>query len=59
MVTVFSEYPSLKPADQVESDTACNNDFRGLYSTMLKDWMGIDLNPILGSNYERFDTIAR
>ena len=38
---------------------AYNNDFRGLYATVLDDWMGIDPNPILGGNYEQFDMIAR
>ena len=55
----YGEYPSLDPIDQVEGDMAYNNDFRGLYSTLLDGWMGIDPNPILGGNYEQFDMIAR
>ncbi len=55
----YGEYPSLEPVDQVEGDMAYNNDFRGLYATLLDDWMGVDPNPILGGNYEQFDMIAR
>ena len=56
---LYGEYPSLEPRDQVEGDMAYNNDFRGLYATLLDDWMGVDPNPILGGNYEQFDMIAR
>ena len=56
---LYGEYPSLEPIDQVEGDMAYNNDFRGLYATLLDDWMGIDPNPILGGNFEQFDMIAR
>ena len=56
---LYGEYPSLEPIDQVEGDMAYNNDFRGLYATLLDDWMGVDPNPILGGNYEQFDMIAR
>ncbi len=56
---LYGEYPSLEPRDQVEGDMAYNNDFRGLYATLLDDWMGLDPNPILGGNYEQFDMIAR
>ncbi len=56
---LYGDYPSLEPIDQVEGDMAYNNDFRGLYATLLDDWMGVDSNPILGGNYEQFDMIAR
>ena len=55
----YGDYPSLEPVDQVEGDMAYNNDFRGLYATLLDGWMGVDPNPILGGNYEQFDMIAR
>ena len=56
---LYGEYPSLEPIDQVEGDMAYNNDFRGLYSTLLDGWMGIDPHPVLGGTYEQFDMIAR
>ena len=56
---LYGEYPSLEPIDQVEGDMAYNNDFRGLYSTLLDGWMGVDPHPILGGTYEQFDMIAR
>ncbi len=55
----YGDYPSLEPRDQVEGDMAYNNDFRGLYATLLDGWMGIDPNPVLGGNYEQFDMVAR
>ena len=56
---LYGEYPSLEPIDQTEGDMAYNNDFRGLYATLLDGWMGVDPNPILGGNFEQFDMIAR
>ena len=53
----YGEYPSLEPRDQVEGDMAYNNDFRGLYGTLLDRWMGIDPQPVLGGAYEQFDMI--
>ncbi len=56
---LYGEYPSLEPRDQVEGDMAYNNDFRGLYSTLIDGWMGIDPHPIVGGVYEQFDMIRR
>ncbi len=56
---LYGEYPSLEPRDQVEGDMAYNNDFRGLYGTLLDRWMGIDPQPVLGGAYEQFDMIKR
>ncbi len=50
----YGEYPSLEIRDQVEGDMAYNNDFRGLYSTLLDGWMGLDPHPIVGGTYEQF-----
>ncbi len=55
----YGEYPSLDPRDQVEGDMAYNNDFRGLYSTLMDGWMGIDPHPVVGGVYEQFDMIKR
>ena len=53
----YGEYPSLNPLDQVEGDMAYNNDFRGLYATLLDSWMGIDPYPVLGGAFEQLDMI--
>ena len=56
---LYGEYPSLEPREQVEGDMAYNNDFRGLYSTLIDGWMGIDPHPVVGGVYEQFDMIRR
>ena len=36
----YSEFPSMKSEDLEQGDVVPNHDFRGLYSTILEDWMG-------------------
>ncbi len=47
-----SEYPSRKPEDLQFGDLVPNVDFRGVYSTILEDWMNIEAAPIVGGNFE-------
>ena len=49
----YSEYPSMKPEDLTQGDLAPNLDFRGLYSTILEDWLGIDAKPIVKGSFEK------
>ena len=49
----YSEYPSTRPADLQQGDLVPNTDFRGVYSTMIEDWMGLDAKPIVGGTFER------
>ena len=51
----YCEYPSLKPADLQFGDLVPNIDFRGIYSTLLDDWMGVDANAIVGGAFEKLD----
>jgi uncharacterized protein (DUF1501 family) len=55
----YGEYPSLDLSEQVEGDMKFNNDFRGIYATVLDQWMGINPQAILNKNYEQFDMIRR
>ena len=55
----YGEYPSLDPGEQVEGDMRFNNDFRGLYATLLERWMGVDSQAVLNANYEQFDMVRR
>ncbi len=55
---LYGEYPSLEPAKLLEGDLQFNNDFRGLYSTLLEQWMGIDAKPVVGGTFEQMDFIA-
>ena len=49
----YSEYPSTKLVDLQQGDLVPNTDFRGVYSTILEDWMGIDAKPIVGGTFEK------
>jgi uncharacterized protein (DUF1501 family) len=51
---LYSEYPSLAPADWLNGEDLRHTfDFRGVYSTMLEQWLGLDPRPIVGGAYEQ------
>jgi len=50
---LHGEYPSLEANKLLEGDLQFNNDFRGLYSTLLEDWMGLDAKPLVGGSFEK------
>ena len=54
---LYGEYPSLEPDKLLEGDLHFNNDFRGLYSTLLEKWMGLDAKPIVNGSFEQMDFI--
>mgnify|MGYP001373599093 FL=1 len=54
---LYGEYPSLDESKLLEGDLHFNNDFRGLYSTLLENWIGIDAKTIVGGNFEKMDLI--
>ena len=54
---LYGEYPSLEPAKLNEGDLQYNNDFRGMYATLLEKWMGLDSKPIVGGTFEQMDFI--
>ena len=54
---LYGEYPSLAADKLLEGDLHFNNDFRGLYSTLLEQWMGLDPQPVVGGNFEQLDFI--
>jgi uncharacterized protein (DUF1501 family) len=56
---MYGEYPSLELSEQLEGDMRFNNDFRGIYATVLDQWMGINPQVVLDKNYEQFDMIRR
>ena len=47
------EYPSRKAEDLQQGDLVPNLDFRGLYSTVLEDWLGLDATPIVKGSFEK------
>ena len=50
---LYGEYPSLQEDELLEGDLHFNNDFRGLYSTLLEDWLGLDAKPIVSGSFEK------
>ncbi len=54
-----SEYPSRKPGDLQEGDMVPNIDFRGVYSNILEDWLGLDAKPIVGGTFEMLNFISK
>jgi len=49
----YGEYPSTAPEDLEQGDLVPSTDFRGVYSTILEDWMGLDANPLVGGVFEK------
>ncbi len=54
---MYGEYPSLAPEKLLDGDLHFNNDFRGLYSTLLERWLGLDPAPIVNGAFEQFDLV--
>ena len=54
---LYGEYPSLEANKLDEGDLQFNNDFRGLYATLLEKWMGLDSKPIVGGSFEQLEFI--
>ena len=50
---MFGEYPSLKPEDLNQGDLTPNYDFRGFYSSLVDQWLGLDPVPIVGGKFEQ------
>jgi uncharacterized protein (DUF1501 family) len=49
----YSEYPSLKAEDLSQGDLVPNYDFRGIYTTLLEDWMKLDAPSIVNGQFEK------
>ena len=51
---LYGQYPSLELADLTNGeDMGFNIDFRGVYSTLLDQWLGLDASPIVNGTYEQ------
>jgi uncharacterized protein (DUF1501 family) len=49
----YSEYPSLKAEHLSQGDLVPNQDFRGVYTTILEDWLKLDAQAIVGGSFEK------
>ena len=56
---MYSEYPSRSPEALVDGDLAPVLDFRGVYSELLEDWMGLDAAPIVNGAFEKPGFVAK
>ena len=51
---LYAEYPSLDPATFANGeDLAHTIDFRGIYTTLLEQWLGVEATEIVGGRYEQ------
>jgi len=51
---LYAEYPSLKPGDWLNGEDLRHTiDFRGIYGTLLQQWLGLDPVPIVGGEFEQ------
>ena len=49
----YSEYPSMRQGDLEQGDLVPNLDFRGLYTALLEDWLGLDAVSIVEGTFEK------
>lgn len=56
---MYSSYPETRAEALKDGDLAPNLDFRGLYTTVLEDWMGVDATPIVNGRFEKPAFIAK
>ena len=49
----YGEYPSIRPEDLEQGDAVPNMDFRGVYTTIVEDWLGLDAQPIVEGKFEK------
>ena len=50
---MYGAYPSLAEVDLAEGDLAFNTDFRGVYGTLVEQWLGLDAQPVVGGHFEQ------
>lgn len=56
---LYAEYPSLDPSQWLNGeDLRPTIDFRGVYATLLEQWLRIDAAPIVGGTYEQVKPFA-
>jgi uncharacterized protein (DUF1501 family) len=49
----YSEFPSMKAEHLSQGDLVPNHDFRGVYQTLLEDWMKLDGRAIVNGSFEK------
>ena len=54
---MYGDYPSLAEPDLIEGDLAFHTDFRGVYGTLVENWLGLDAQPVVGGNFEQLSFV--
>ena len=54
---MHGEFPSIAPTDLDQGDLVPNHDFRGVYSTLLQDWLRLDPVPIVDGQFEKLSFV--
>ena len=54
---MYGEYPSLEQDKLLEGDLHFNNDFRSIYTDLMEGWMGLDAQPLVNGQFEKFNFI--
>ena len=54
----YSEFPSMEEKDLEQGDVVPNYDYRGLYTSIIEDWMGLDGKPIVDGSFEKLPIFA-
>ena len=56
---MHAEYPPLDPGQWVNGEDLRHTvDFRGVYASVLEQWLGVDAAPIVGGNYEQLQVFS-
>lgn len=56
---LYAEYPSLEPSQWLNGEDLRHHiDFRGVYGTVIDQWLGLDSKPIVGGVYEQIRPFA-
>ncbi len=57
---LYAEYPSVAPKDWLNGEDLQHKiDFRGIYGTMLEQWMGVEPEEIVVGNFEQIQPFKR
>ena len=49
---MYSRYPETRPEALEQGDLVPNQDFRGVYTTILEDWLHLDAAPIVNGRFD-------
>lgn len=50
---MYGEYPDTDAGSLDQGDLVPNQDFRGVYSTIVQEWLGLDPVPIVNGQFEQ------